>query len=128
MELTLADAKMSSDQIEYINAHGTSTPVGDAREAQGIAQVFGNKPFVSSTKSMTGHEVGSSGAGELIYTLIMMENNFIAPSINIETIDEQCRGINIVVNEALDEKFDIAFSNSFGFGGVNACLAFCRPK
>ncbi len=127
MNAALEDGQIAPEQIDYINAHGTSTPVGDAREAQGIEQIFGKKPLVSSTKSMTGHEVGSASANELVYSLLMMEHQFVAPSINIDNLDDQCKGINIVANEAIDAKIDVALSNSFGFGGVNACLVFKRP-
>jgi 3-oxoacyl-[acyl-carrier-protein] synthase-1 len=122
MELALQDAAIDANDVDYINAHATSTVVGDAAEAQAIAKVFGNKPFVSSTKSMTGHEIGAAGSNELIYTTLMMRDGFVAPSINIEEIDEKCRGINIVANHAIEAPIRVAMSNSFGFGGVNACL------
>jgi 3-oxoacyl-[acyl-carrier-protein] synthase-1 len=122
MQLALKDAAIDAGEVDYINAHATSTVVGDAAEAQAIAQLFGKRPFVSSTKSMTGHEIGAAGSNELIYTLLMMQNGFVAPNINIEEIDEECRGINIVANEAIDESICTAMSNSFGFGGVNSCL------
>jgi 3-oxoacyl-[acyl-carrier-protein] synthase-1 len=122
MELALQDAGIDANDVDYINAHATSTVVGDAAEAQAIAQVFGNKPFVSSTKSMTGHEIGAAGSNELVYTTLMMRDSFVAPSINIEEIDEKCRGINIVANRAIEAPIRVAVSNSFGFGGVNACL------
>lgn len=126
MEQALQDAGITPDQVNYINAHATSTPVGDAVEAQGIARVFGKTPYVSSTKSMTGHEQGAAGSNELIYTLLMMEHSFIAPTINLEEIDPKCEGINIVANQALAANIDIAASNSFGFGGVNTCLILKR--
>lgn len=122
MELALADAGIAADRVDYVNAHATSTPTGDAIEAQSIAQVFGQQPLVSSTKSMTGHEIGAAGSNELIYTLLMMKHGFVAPNINIEELDERCLGINIVTNEAIDKAMDITLSNSFGFGGVNAVL------
>ncbi len=122
MEQALRDAGIAPHQVDYINAHATSTPVGDAVEAQGIAEVFGRGPFVSSTKSMTGHERGAAGSTEAIYTLLMLEHNFIAPTINLEEPDPQCDGISIVANQPTDAKIDIAASNSFGFGGVNTCL------
>ncbi|QHB17375.1 beta-ketoacyl-ACP synthase I [Mannheimia pernigra] len=120
-----AMATVKSD-IEYINVHGTSTPVGDVKELGAIRNVFGDKkPAISSTKSMTGHSLGAAGAHEAIYSLLMLDNNFIAPSINIETLDEQAEGMNIVT-ERQDTVLTTVMSNSFGFGGTNACLVFQR--
>jgi len=127
MKLALADAGLLPERIEYINAHATSTPLGDAAEAQGIAAVFGDRPYVSSTKSMTGHEIGAGGATEVIYTLLMMERSFVAPSINITQIDEDCQGIRIVANEAIERELNITLSNSSGFGGVNSSLILKKP-
>lgn len=111
-------------EIEYINVHGTSTPVGDVKELGAIRNVFGDKkPAISSTKSMTGHSLGAAGAQEAIYSLLMLEHGFIAPSINIETLDEQAEGMNIVT-ERQDKALTTVMSNSFGFGGTNACLVF----
>lgn len=111
-------------EIEYINVHGTSTPVGDVKELGAIRNVFGEqKPAISSTKSMTGHSLGAAGAHEAIYSLLMLEHGFIAPSINIETLDEQAEGLNIVT-ERQDKALKTVMSNSFGFGGTNACLVF----
>ncbi|MBS6008974.1 MAG: beta-ketoacyl-ACP synthase I [Haemophilus parahaemolyticus] len=111
-------------EIEYINVHGTSTPVGDVKELGAIKNVFGEKtPAISSTKSMTGHSLGAAGAHEAIYSLLMLDNDFIAPSINIETLDEQAQGLNIVT-ERQDKALTTVMSNSFGFGGTNACLVF----
>ncbi|HDL4193147.1 TPA: beta-ketoacyl-ACP synthase I [Mannheimia haemolytica] len=113
-------------EIEYINVHGTSTPVGDVKELGAIRNVFGDKtPAISSTKSMTGHSLGAAGAHEAIYSLLMLDNNVIAPSINIETLDEQAQGMNIVT-ERQDKALTTVMSNSFGFGGTNACLVFQR--
>jgi 3-oxoacyl-[acyl-carrier-protein] synthase-1 len=126
MELALADAGIAPDRVDYVNAHATSTPVGDALEARSIAKVFGKRPFVSSTKSMTGHEIAAAGSNEIVYTLLMMTDRFVAPSINIEELDEACSGINVVANEAIDRPIGIALSNSFGFGGVNATLIVGR--
>ena len=128
VELALQDAAISVHDIDYINAHATSTIVGDATEAQAIAKVFGKGPSVSSTKSMTGHESAAAGSNELIYTVLMVENGFIAPSINIEEIDEACQGIEIVANEAADRQIRIAVSTSAGFGGVNTCLIVKKPS
>lgn len=111
-------------EIEYINVHGTSTPVGDVKELGAIKNIFGDKtPAISSTKSMTGHSLGAAGAHEAIYSLLMLDNGFIAPSINIETLDEQAQGLNIVT-EYQDKALTTVMSNSFGFGGTNACLVF----
>lgn len=111
-------------EVEYINVHGTSTPVGDVKELGAIREVFGeNSPAISSTKSMTGHSLGAAGAHEAIYSLLMLDNDFIAPSINIETLDEQAEGLNIVT-ERQDKALKTVMSNSFGFGGTNACLVF----
>ncbi len=111
-------------EIEYINVHGTSTPVGDVKELGAIKNVFGeNTPAISSTKSMTGHSLGAAGAHEAIYSLLMLDNDFIAPSINIEELDEQAQGVNIVT-ERQDKALTTVMSNSFGFGGTNACLVF----
>jgi 3-oxoacyl-[acyl-carrier-protein] synthase-1 len=128
MRSALADAGLRADQIDYVNAHATSTPVGDTLEARAILEVLGDKPYVSSTKSMTGHEIGAAGSNELIYSLLMLRNGFIAPNINVEHLDEECRGINLVTNEALEARIDVVMSNSFGFGGVNCTLIVKRPK
>lgn len=122
MELALRDAGIDAEEVDYINAHATSTVVGDVSEAQAITELFGKRPLVSSTKSMTGHEIAAAGSNELIYTLLMMQNDFIAPNINIEEIDEKCQGIHIVANHAINAPIRVAMSNSFGFGGVNTCL------
>jgi 3-oxoacyl-[acyl-carrier-protein] synthase I len=126
MQLALDDAGILPEQVNYINAHASSTPVGDAAEAQAIATVFGKGPLVSSTKSMTGHELGAAGSNELIYCLLMMQHDFIAPNINVEEIDPQCGGINLVANQARETRIDVAASNSFGFGGVNTCIVVTR--
>lgn len=111
-------------EVEYINVHGTSTPVGDVKELGAIREVFADKsPAISSTKSMTGHSLGAAGAHEAIYSLLMLDNSFIAPSINIETLDEQAEGLNIIT-ERQDKALTTVMSNSFGFGGTNACLVF----
>ncbi|MGX2985898.1 beta-ketoacyl-ACP synthase I [Ursidibacter sp. B-7004-1] len=115
-------------EIEYINVHGTSTPVGDVKELGAIREVFADKtPAISSTKSMTGHSLGAAGAHEAIYSLLMLDNDFIAPSINIETLDEQAQGMNIVT-EYQNKALTTVMSNSFGFGGTNACLVFQKYK
>lgn len=109
-------------KVDYINAHGTSTVLGDLKELEAIAQVFGdNIPYISSTKSMTGHALGAAGVNEVIYSLLMMQNNFIAPSINIDELDEKAVGFNIVTAKK-DIELNTILSNSFGFGGTNACV------
>ena len=113
--------------IDYINAHGTSTPVGDIRELEAVKAVFGNAvPKISSTKSLSGHSLGAAGVHEAIYTLLMMEHRFIAASANIENLDAGASGVPIVRERIDGAKVDVAMSNSFGFGGTNASLVFER--
>ena len=122
MELALSTV---NGDVDYINPHGTSTPVGDTKEAAAIRDVFGAKvPKISSTKSLSGHSLGAAGVHEFIYSLMMLENDFIAPSVNIETMDPECEGMPIVM--ALEENAGLTrmMSNSFGFGGTNASLVF----
>lgn len=121
MNRALNDANVEASAIEYINAHATSTPVGDANEAKAIHEIFGGKTCVSSTKSMTGHECWMAGASEVIYSILMMQNDFIAPNINFENPDEDSKKLNIV-SSTLSKKFDLFLSNSFGFGGTNSAL------
>ena len=119
-------AKKDIEKIDYINAHGTSTPVGDIAELKAIKKVFKDDlPLISSTKSLSGHSLGAAGVHESIYTLLMMNNNFISESANIEELDEEAIGMNILTSRH-DEKIDTAMSNSFGFGGTNASLVFKR--
>jgi 3-oxoacyl-[acyl-carrier-protein] synthase I len=111
------------EKVDYINTHGTSTPVGDTKELEAIREVFGTDPVaIASTKSLSGHALGAAGVNEAIYTLIMMENNFIAASANIETLDPAAEGLNIVRKRIDNVKIETALSNSFGFGGTNATL------
>jgi 3-oxoacyl-[acyl-carrier-protein] synthase-1 len=111
------------DNLDYINTHGTSTPVGDTKELQAIKQVFGNNiPPISSSKSLAGHSLGASGAQETIYTLLMMQHNFIQASANIEKLDEDATGMPIVTERRDNADIKLAMSNNFGFGGTNACL------
>ena len=113
--------------LDYINTHGTSTPVGDTKELQAIRDTFGeNIPPVSSSKSLAGHSLGASGAQESIYSLLMMENNFIQASANIETMDELAEGLPIVTERQDNVTLNTVMSNNFGFGGTNACLVFQR--
>jgi len=128
MQRALDASGLHSSEIEYINAHATSTPVGDANEANAIFKVFGeSNPYVSSTKSMTGHECWMAGASEVIYSILMMQNDFIAPNINLENPDEDSKKLNLV-KTTLNKKFDIFLSNSFGFGGTNSALIVKRFK
>ena len=114
--------------IDYLNTHGTSTPVGDVKELEAIHTVFGdNAPKISATKAMSGHALGAAGVHEAIYSLLMMENNFIAPSINIEHLDPKAEG-RPIVTECQDAELNTVMSNSFGFGGTNATLVFSKYK
>ncbi|AZM94293.1 beta-ketoacyl-ACP synthase I [Vreelandella venusta] len=113
--------------IDYINTHGTSTPVGDVAELKAIREVFGNTtPAMSSTKSLTGHSLGATGVQEAIYSLLMMQHDFVAASANIEHLDEQADGFDIVRERRDGVTINRVLSNSFGFGGTNACLVFQR--
>ena len=126
--MCLNDAQLKPDEIDYINAHATSTPQGDASEAQAIHAVFGAyKPEVSSTKSMTGHECWMAGASELVYSLLMMHNDFVAPNINFENPDEHSARLNIVT-ATKQKNIDVFLSNSFGFGGTNSSLLVRKWK
>ncbi len=118
----IADAGVALEDIKYINAHATATPVGDMNEAKAIHQVFGeHKPYVASTKSFTGHEMWMAGASEVIYSILMMQNGFIAANLNFEEADEASACLNIP-SERVDTEFDMFLSNSFGFGGTNSSL------
>ena len=128
MELALAgfDGNALTDKVDYINAHGTSTPVGDVKELDAVRSVFGPRgylPVVTSTKSLTGHSLGATGVQEAIYTLIMMQNNFIAASANISNSDPAIGDIPVPQTRLDDISIGLALSNSFGFGGTNATLA-----
>ncbi|MDR0810761.1 MAG: beta-ketoacyl-[acyl-carrier-protein] synthase family protein, partial [Paludibacter sp.] len=108
--------------IDYVNAHATSTPQGDAAEAMALSALFGDlKTPISSTKSMTGHECWMAGASEIIYSILMMQNDFCAPNINFEEPDEYSQNLNII-KKTLNKKIDTFLSNSFGFGGTNSAL------
>ena len=116
----------SNAKIDYINTHGTSTPVGDIAELNAIKKLFStDMPMISSTKSMTGHSLGATGAHEAIYSIMMINENFIAPSINIDSVCDEAKDINIVTS-AKDIKIENVLSNSFGFGGTNASLVISR--
>jgi 3-oxoacyl-[acyl-carrier-protein] synthase-1 len=122
LSMALKRAGVKPADIDYINAHATSTPAGDASEAKAIHTVFGEKTVpVSSTKSMTGHECWMAGASEIVYSMLMMQNSFIAPNINFETPDEDSVKLNIA-QKTLNKNIDVFLSNSFGFGGTNSSL------
>jgi len=122
MERALKNANIKSKDIDYVNAHATSTPQGDAFEAVAIDKLFGtHKPEVSSTKSMTGHECWMAGTSEVIYSILMMQHNFVAPNINFETPDEFSKNLNIA-NKTITKNINVFLSNSFGFGGTNSAL------
>lgn len=115
-------------EVDYLNTHGTSTPVGDVKELGAIQELFGAKsPAISATKAMTGHALGAAGVHEAIYSILMMENSFVAPSINIDNLDEQAKGLDIVT-EKRDAELNLVMSNSFGFGGTNATLVMQKYK
>lgn len=126
MRLALAQAGVAPD---YLNPHATSTPVGDLKELEAVREVFGqsaaDQPMISATKSMTGHSLGGAGVQELIYSLIMMKERFVAPSINIDQLDPLAYGINII-REAREAVLGMVMSNSFGFGGTNGSIAVAR--
>ena len=128
-ERCMALALQGIDQVDYMNTHGTSTPVGDVKELEAIRAVFGDDkygpmPHIASTKSLSGHALGAAGVNEAIYSLIMMENKFIAPSVNIEELDPLAKGLPIVTKRIDNIEVKTAISNSFGFGGTNASLVF----
>ena len=115
-------------KIDYLNTHGTSTPVGDVKELGAIQELFGDdSPAISATKAMTGHALGAAGVHEAIYSILMMEHSFVAPSINIDNLDEKAQGLDIVT-EKRDVELDLIMSNSFGFGGTNATLVMKKYK
>ena len=122
MEIAIANV---NGPIDYINAHGTSTPVGDVKELGAIKEVFGDAstPLIGSTKSLSGHALGAAGVNESIYSLLMLQNDFVAESVNIENLDSEASGMPIV-RETKDVQLNRVLSNSFGFGGTNACLVF----
>ncbi len=128
MTRAMADAGVSADEIDYINAHATSTPQGDDFEAIALDRLFhGKKALISSTKSMTGHECWMAGASEAVYSVIMMQNGFIAPNINLDEPSEKAKSLNIA-KETIEVPIDIVLSNSFGFGGTNSALIIKKVK
>lgn len=122
MKMSVDFAGINSNEIDYINAHATSTPVGDMNEAKALDLLFGgHRPIISSTKSMTGHEMWMAGASEIVYSLIMMQNSFVAPNINFENPDEYSAKLNIA-QKTINKKINLFLSNSFGFGGTNSSI------
>lgn len=128
LQMAIRNAGIDISEIQYVNAHATSTPVGDINEAKAIAEVFGkHKPYVASTKSFTGHEMWMAGASEIVYSMLMMQNNFIAANLNFEEIEDKTIDINIPKTR-VDMEFDTFLSNSFGFGGTNSTLIVKKVK
>jgi 3-oxoacyl-[acyl-carrier-protein] synthase-1 len=127
--MRLATAGLKGRRIDYINPHATSTPVGDVKEIEAIRDVFGDgsdQPLISATKSMTGHSLGGAGVQETIYSILMMQNGFVAPSINVETIDPAIAGANIATVRKDGVDLELVMSNSFGFGGTNGSLVLAK--
>ena len=128
MTRAMQDAGVTADDIDYINAHATSTHQGDMYEAMALARIFkGKRALISSTKSMTGHECWMAGASEIVYSLIMMHNNFVAPNINFENPDEYSEPLNLTA-KTVDTEVNTVLSNSFGFGGTNSALVIKKVK
>jgi 3-oxoacyl-[acyl-carrier-protein] synthase II len=128
MRLALEDAGANSDEVNYINAHGTSTPAGDVAETKAVKLAFGDHAkdlCVSSTKSMTGHMLGAAGGAEALFTVLAVHDQVAPPTINLDDPDEEC-DLDYVPHTAREMKIDLALSNSFGFGGTNGTLAFRR--
>ena len=126
--MRLALASLNGREVNYINAHGTSTPAGDVAEIQAVRNAFGKEkqPLVASTKSLTGHSLGAAGVQEAIYSLIMMENNFISASANVFNLDEEIGSNEVATGLVEGIELDTVLSNSFGFGGTNASIALSK--
>lgn len=129
LKMALDQAQINASDVDYINAHATSTPLGDKHEAMAISAVFGGDscPYVSSTKSMTGHECWMAGASEVVYSMLMMQNSFVAPNINLETVAEEAKPLNLA-KTTVNHNIDTFLSNSFGFGGTNSSLIIRKFK
>jgi 3-oxoacyl-[acyl-carrier-protein] synthase II len=128
MRLAVADAGLAMEDIDYINAHGTSTPAGDVAETMAVKAAFGDharRLAVSSTKSMTGHMLGAAGGAEALFTVLAIRDQVMPPTINLDNADEQC-DLDYVPHTAREARIDVAISNSFGFGGTNGTLLFRR--
>jgi 3-oxoacyl-[acyl-carrier-protein] synthase-1 len=124
MRLALATV---NEPIDYLNTHGTSTPIGDIKEIEAIRETFGDDmPWISSTKSLTGHSLGASGVHEAIYSLLMLEHDFVCASANIETLDPAVEGVRLARERHDHAGLNCVMSNSFGFGGTNSALVFQR--
>ena len=125
MKMALTRAQINPEEVDYINAHGTSTPLGDMTEFQAVKQVFGmEKIAMSSTKSMTGHLLGGAGSVEAVFSLLSLQNNVMPPTINLDEPEEETKDFNLVPHTAQEKNLKVVLSNSFGFGGTNACLIF----
>ena len=127
MKMALKNAHLDSENIDYINAHGTSTPLGDEIEFNSVKKLFLNNTdnlLMSSTKSSTGHLLGASGAVEAIFSILSIKNGIAPPTLNLEELSEGCDGINLVPKESVDKEINHVLSNSFGFGGTNVSLIF----
>ncbi|MGN0281681.1 MAG: beta-ketoacyl-[acyl-carrier-protein] synthase family protein [Prevotella sp.] len=128
MQRAMDDAGVIADDIDYINAHATSTPQGDMFEAKALVRMFeGKRAWISSTKGMTGHECWMAGASEIVYSILMMQNGFVAPNVNFENPDEYSSRMKLATN-AVDANLDVVLSNSFGFGGTNSALVIRKIK
>lgn len=124
----IADAEINADDIDYVNAHATSTPQGDDYEAKALEKIFGGKhALISSTKSMTGHECWMAGASEAVYSILMMQNNFVAPNINLDEPSEAAKNLNLA-RTTVETPIDLVLSNSFGFGGTNSAIILKKVK
>ena len=128
MSRALANANLTAQDIDYVNAHATSTPQGDKQEALALSRLFGNsRTWVSSTKSMTGHECWMAGASEAVYSLLMLQNGFIAPNINLTDIDPDAATLRMAT-QRVDMPLQTILSNSFGFGGTNSAIILKKYK
>ena len=130
MALAVEDAGLPPDQLDYINAHGTSTPLGDIAETIAIKKVFGDHAHnvsISSTKSQLGHSLGASGGIELLLTIMALQDNMVPPTINLEYPDPKC-DLDYTPNQARERELNVVMSNSFGFGGHNASIIVGRPR
>lgn len=121
MERALKDANMNPDDIDYVNAHATSTYLGDIEEAKALTRLFGSKPWISSTKSMTGHENWMAGASEAVYSILMMQHGFVAPNVNLENVIDEARDLRIA-RETIYTDINTVLSNSSGMGGTNSAI------
>jgi 3-oxoacyl-[acyl-carrier-protein] synthase II len=128
MQLALAEAKVSPDQVDYVNAHATSTDVGDRNELLAIRKIFssGKGPMLSSTKSMTGHLLGAAGALESVLSVLSIRDSVVPPTINLDSLDPDAEGVDVVRGQAREANVNCAVNNSFGFGGTNASLVFSK--